>query len=483
MPRHKEHAKKMFDSFNQEFGMMRGYIGEQLAGGGQLPFSLNELISDHPNHPGVKALVKANREAPKIIDGILKDLQSGKTAPLVSYEEPDQSPLTGYDAQIMREKWSCGMDMPGGTARTQGLKHFSKWYLAIFLGNFDEFMNIVDRLSPEELKQQLKKREGVLQLSAIFLPVIGARVLGRKQISYTEMNWLRSEYGSGSDGMHLEILDKLIDLGADVNVHDLAGYTPLHHCLTASCNDMTYEMAEKLLEKGKANPNLVNRFGAPPLSECIMSNNLKHVQLLMEYNADPYIKDNDGCSPSDMGIRSPTVNRLLKTADKRFVKAERDAAKEEHQLKKCGRCSKDASKRCTGCYLVWYCNADCQKSDWDVHKTTCKKIRKEFQEVIMETDNSKFNMNHKKGLNKAATPHFVLKVQVSHNQTDGPMLCYNKERDVEYMMSSTKTDLGRLLKKIIIDKDTRGLYKGYFYSMVKEGKHLINPTMLPPEKW
>ena len=36
--------------------------------------------------------------------------------------------------------------------------------------------------------------------------------------------------------MHMKLLKELVNLGASVNVHDLAGYTPLHHCLTSMGN-------------------------------------------------------------------------------------------------------------------------------------------------------------------------------------------------------------------------------------------------------
>ena len=31
-------------------------------------------------------------------------------------------------------------------------------------------------------------------------------------------------------------------------------------------------------------------------------------------------------------------------------------------------------KLCAGCKMTWYCNVDCQRSDWDIHKLQCKNI-------------------------------------------------------------------------------------------------------------
>ena len=57
----------------------------------------------------------------------------GKISPTISYEDPDQSPvLDVYEAQILREKWSCGMDMPYCMRLTFSTK-FSKVCLAVCL--------------------------------------------------------------------------------------------------------------------------------------------------------------------------------------------------------------------------------------------------------------------------------------------------------------------------------------------------------------
>jgi hypothetical protein len=35
--------------------------------------------------------------------------------------------------------------------------------------------------------------------------------------------------------------------------------------------------------------------------------------------------------------------------------------------------SKTATKRCSGCYHVYFCNAECQKKAWPIHKQHCKR--------------------------------------------------------------------------------------------------------------
>ena len=42
---------------------------------------------------------------------------------------------------------------------------------------------------------------------------------------------------------------------------------------------------------------------------------------------------------------------------------------------KCGHCNKVTTKRCTGCYVSYYCSKECQRAEWKLHKITCKQIR------------------------------------------------------------------------------------------------------------
>lgn len=37
------------------------------------------------------------------------------------------------------------------------------------------------------------------------------------------------------------------------------------------------------------------------------------------------------------------------------------------------KCNKIATKHCSNCKIVSYCSSECQKADWKIHKSTCKK--------------------------------------------------------------------------------------------------------------
>ena len=43
---------------------------------------------------------------------------------------------------------------------------------------------------------------------------------------------------------------------------------------------------------------------------------------------------------------------------------------------KCGKCQKEAFKRCSKCKSIWYCSRECQVSHWPEHKEGCNKKSK-----------------------------------------------------------------------------------------------------------
>ena len=124
-----------------------------------------------------------------------------------------------------------------------------------------------------DVSKLLEKRETLYNISAIFLVIIGSRCLTN---TFPQFDSMREEVDN-KEG-HTQILSKLLELGARLSARDIAGYTPLHHCLTAMATPTTLNMAVLLLKAG-ADPNLQNRFGASPLFECIMSANLIHIHL------------------------------------------------------------------------------------------------------------------------------------------------------------------------------------------------------------
>ena len=44
----------------------------------------------------------------------------------------------------------------------------------------------------------------------------------------------------------------------------------------------------------------------------------------------------------------------------------------------------DATDLCSGCMLTHYCNRDCQKAHWKIHKTACKELKRDMREDVAE---------------------------------------------------------------------------------------------------
>ncbi len=88
---------------------------------------------------------------------------------------------------------------------------------------------------------------------------------------------------------HHELIQKLIDLGADVNAHDYSGCTPLH----TACSRNYYEIAQILIEHG-ADVNARDMIGDTPLHRASFASNLSLVKTLVAHGADVNVQNKVG---------------------------------------------------------------------------------------------------------------------------------------------------------------------------------------------
>src|SRR4029453_16577897 len=86
-----------------------------------------------------------------------------------------------------------------------------------------------------------------------------------------------------------ERTEKLLAHGANANVQDADGDTPLH----GAAQNGTVEIINLLLDKG-ANPNAKNKLGGTPLMWAAVYGNDDAARLLLSRGADASLKDNDG---------------------------------------------------------------------------------------------------------------------------------------------------------------------------------------------
>ena len=303
------------------------------------------------------------------IQGKVVDIMMGRAPVPCSYDDGDQSPLTGAEAQLLRSRWCTGMD------NKMGLPYISNFHKSIYTGDYKYFLGELENKSGSEIQMMISKRETMLNISAIFQAIIGAKM------GIVTIDENGKEIGK-CDG-HLKIVIKLISLGADVNVRDVAGYTPLHHCLNVYGNDVTFKMAERIVRAG-AVIDARNRFGCTPLIDAGLANRYEFMEFLLQHGADQTLKDYDGYSTKELASMNPRKQKLLSKYYNKMVKQE----KEELNLKpRCKNCqTEEGLKKCTGCYYVWFCSVDCQKKTWDDHKRECKEIQKEYKLCTFNKD-------------------------------------------------------------------------------------------------
>jgi hypothetical protein len=104
-------------------------------------------------------------------------------------------------------------------------------------------------------------------------------------------------------------------------------------------------------------------YGSVALTDATSNQNEREIDLLLSYGADPHIKYNNSMSPYEFAQR---FKRLIAIYHKHLLPPLPE--------KVCSVCrSPMGINRCSGCRVVYYCGADCQKSDWRNHKVNCKK--------------------------------------------------------------------------------------------------------------
>ncbi|KAJ3216461.1 hypothetical protein HDU67_009416 [Dinochytrium kinnereticum] len=114
-----------------------------------------------------------------------------------------------------------------------------------------------------------------------------------------------------------DVIRLLVEAGADVNARCPGGMSqgssPLGIAAACMESSKSLYMVRNLLEYG-ADPNLQNDLGATPLHEAVTKNNVEVVQLLLEKGALKDIKQKDGRMPIEIATekRFHTATELLK---------------------------------------------------------------------------------------------------------------------------------------------------------------------------
>merc|ERR1719187_1030660 len=148
------------------------------------------------------------------------------------YDDGDQSPLKKDALRILKHQWARGMDYGLWIMDYDNFDpmftHLSDWMKNLFKGDLAAMTKEIEKTSEKDLKKLLERRESLLNVSAIFHVVIGARTLCGEHDEFADF-WKQA---GNMESDHMTCFLKLIELGARTDAKDVAGYTPLHHCLT-----------------------------------------------------------------------------------------------------------------------------------------------------------------------------------------------------------------------------------------------------------
>ena len=430
-------------------------------------------------------------EAQIYVDKQVKLIFSGLRPVPISYEDGDQSPLSGSGDKgtFLRYAWDCGMDYHPYNPQ---FVYLSDWLKTIYAGDYEGFLKIIKNKTVSQIKKMIARRESLLNISAIFHVIQGARVFKDEFAKERTLGHAKETLSLNVKNDHMKILIKLISLGADVNVHDVAGYTPLHHCVTRFGNELTFKMAEQLIRAG-AKVNAKNRFGETPLAIVTLTTHFDAVKLLLDHGADPFMKDNDGCFPDETTKLNPKMQKLFGESYKKNTK---EQLKNRESQSKCNVCHRktETVKKCSGCYLVWYCNSKCQQLDWGNHKEHCSKT-KSLYKIGKHMNRYVSTYGGIEGATVSAPPsknrnltkkHFIVKVQVplplnTLRDEENELMIYNKDRSFNVELSKVENpDLFSQLVKKITAEGYYGL-KGYFHVILGPGDNEANQFRINPD--
>ena len=325
----------------------------------------------------------------------------------------------------------------------------------------------------------------------------------------------------GSD--HLGTLKLLLSLGADVNLGNIVGATPIH---LASCILGVPDVLRILLDHPGANPDTRDKYGQTALYDALKTNEVECAEMLLEAGADPTVRDAEGLSPRDLMI-PPAASAVLH----KYLRQRRGAPPAVFESKICDQCSRSGQdvklQLCARCHRARYCSRDCQRAAWRAHRPSCTPFdgtsgtgstssttlslrpfyRHSAHDILrsLGTANSvtrtfsphdllrdsvgagpdKYSKARPGGTKEKSNVSYprpmIVKIQVPGlgdvPLDQGDMLVYNKRRDFEvYLRPESGREAYLALRRVIKEQGTMGGLKAYFTAELRSKDELAVKT-------
>ena len=172
----------------------------------------------------------------------------GRCAPVVTHDDGDQSRVMPgtMEAAILGFQQTVGLD------HDPRAPHMSQMMKVTFCGDYAAVCQLLAGKTEEEVRQLLNTRESLKRRGALHHAVQGAVALcGDDPNTERYRQEVAAVMPVKND--HIKIVLKLISLGAEVNMPDFIGETPLHLCLRATAEfpiDSSIKIAKALLRAG-----------------------------------------------------------------------------------------------------------------------------------------------------------------------------------------------------------------------------------------
>lgn len=200
--------------------------------------------------------------------------------------------------KYLRETTSASHKVSSQRARRSQLQRVGRIIVVLWIVGFIAFLVIVKLLQESSFGLlQRAARNGDLSL------VKWSIEQGTSVDQPCDFNRWTALHATAHKG-HVEIAEFLIKHGANVNVKDKDGYTPLHNTADSFVKGRPPKRTEAernriaaLLLKHGAHVNATINHGETPLHDAALTNNVALVQLLLENGANPNIQQAQGITP------------------------------------------------------------------------------------------------------------------------------------------------------------------------------------------
>ena len=152
-------------------------------------------------------------------------------------------------------------------------------------------------------KADINKKPGISDRTALFY----ACTFGKEDVVDVLLNADADPNVCGGDNSpliiaskkgHVQIVRKLLDKKADINLTGIMGRTALFYACTFDRQDVV-----TVLLDAKADPNICDFEGQSPLMEASRNGYIKIIQKLLVNNADIFKKNNDGKTALSLAVR------------------------------------------------------------------------------------------------------------------------------------------------------------------------------------